>query len=236
MGLSVSEPGHQHDGPGVWNEIKARARFISFQDSDSRDTCNFPTPSPFTFSISRCIHFATFDRLYFHANDVSFVFSFPVFSSRLINLRKNFLRSQKKKILKSYHILPSGQELCQELFISPLPPPFSPLLFLELGIQYLKKQRMSLIRGLGNAVRTFLCTIEYDCEIIDNLEQLHRQAGCISYEIRFIKNSACGVYSHRMFINIVQCFSFSHPFFNFIREVKVGSIYIHSIRYIQDIE
>lgn len=46
MGLSVSEPGHQHDGPGVWNEIKARARFISFQDSDSRDTCNFPTPPP----------------------------------------------------------------------------------------------------------------------------------------------------------------------------------------------
>lgn len=103
MGLSVSEPGHQHDGPGIWNEIKARARSISFQDSDSRDTCNFPTPSPFIFSISQCVHFATFDRLHIFMRTISFffLFSFPVFSSHHYVssiLEKNFYDARKRDL------------------------------------------------------------------------------------------------------------------------------------------
>lgn len=85
-------------------------------------------------------------------------------------LEKNFYDPRKKR---SWNLITSfllAKNCVKSYSFPPLPSPFSPLLFLELGIQYLKKQRMSLIRGLGNAVRTFLCTIEYDCEIIDNLE------------------------------------------------------------------
>lgn len=155
--------------------------------------------------------------------------SFPVFFSsssrhfRLVNLRKKFLldRRKKRSWKRSRHILPSFLPSCLRIVsrsIHLLPsfffllPPFS-----RIGNSILEKAKNVVDkRPWRNAVRTFLCTIEYDCEIIDNLEWLHRQAGCISYrDSIYIKNSACGVYSHRIFINIVQCFPFSHPFFFF---------------------
>lgn len=144
MGLSVSEPGHQHDGPGVWNEIKARARFISFQDSDSRDTCNFPLLHPLSpfqylgaFTSRPSIDFIFFTRT------MSFRFfpsSFPVFFSsssrhfRLVNLRKKFLldRRKKRSWKRSRHILPSFlpsflPKNCVKIYSSPslflFPPP-----------------------------------------------------------------------------------------------------------------
>lgn len=170
--------------------------------------------------------------LYFITRTMSFRFfpsSFPVFFSsssrhfRLVNLRKKFLldRRKKRSRKRSRHILPSFLPSCLRIVsrsIHLLPsfffllPPFS-----RIGNSILEKAKNVVDkRPWRNAVRTFLCTIEYDCEIIDNLEWLHRQAGCISYrDSIYIKNSACGVYSHRIFINIVQCFPFSHPFFFF---------------------
>lgn len=193
MGLSVSEPGHQHDGPGVWNEIKARARFISFQDSDSRDTCNFPLLHPLSpfqylgaFTSRPSIDFIFFTRT------MSFRFfpsSFPVFFSsssrhfRLVNLRKKFLldRRKKRSRKRSRHILPSFLSSCLRIVsrsIHLLPsfffllPPFS-----RIGNSILEKAKNVVDkRPWRNAVRTFLCTIEYDCEIIDNLEWLHRRS------------------------------------------------------------
>lgn len=144
MGLSVSEPGHQHDGPGVWNEIKARPRFISFQDSDSRDTCNFPHSIPFhLFNISVRSLRDLRSILYFITRTMSFRFfpsSFPVFFSsssrhfRLVNLRKKFLldRRKKRSRKRSRHILPSFlpsflPKNCVKIYSSPplllFPPP-----------------------------------------------------------------------------------------------------------------
>ena len=51
-------------------------------------------------------------------------------------------------------------------------PPFS-----RIGNSILEKAKNVVDkRPWRNAVRTFLCTIEYDCEIIDNLEWLHRRS------------------------------------------------------------
>lgn len=106
-----------------------------------------------------------------------FYFLLSCFSSHQSFWQKISTILEKKRPRNDITIiyLPSSQELSRDLFIffffSPpllhsFPPPFS-----RIGNSiHLKKQRMSLIRVLGNAVRTFLCTIEYDCEIIDNLE------------------------------------------------------------------
>ena len=251
MGLSVSEPGHQHDGPGVWNEIKARPRFISFQDSDSRDTCNFPHSIPFhLFNISVRSLRDLRSILYFSRERCRFDFFLPLFLFFFLLLlvifvssilEKNFYQIVEKKDLEKDLVtsfLPSFLPSCLRIVsrsIHLLPsfffllPPFS-----RIGNSILEKAKNVVDkRPWRNAVRTFLCTIEYDCEIIDNLEWLHRQAGCISYrDSIYIKNSACGVYSHRIFINIVQCFPFSHPFFffNFYSRSKSQFICIHSIR------
>ena len=194
MGLSVSEPGHQHDGPGVWNEIKARPRFISFQDSDSRDTCNFPHSIPFhLFNISVRSLRDLRSILYFSRERCRFDFFLPLFLFFFLLLlvifvssilEKNFYQIVEKKDLEKDLVtsfLPSFLPSCLRIVsrsIHLLPsfffllPPFS-----RIGNSILEKAKNVVDkRPWRNAVRTFLCTIEYDCEIIDNLEWLHRRS------------------------------------------------------------
>lgn len=130
--------------------------------------------------------------LYFITRTMSFRFfpsSFPVFFSsssrhfRLVNLRKKFLldRRKKRSWKRSRHILSSFLSSCLRIVsrsIHLLPsfffllPPFS-----RIGNSILEKAKNVVDkRPWRNAVRTFLCTIEYDCEIIDNLEWLHRRS------------------------------------------------------------
>lgn len=135
--------------------------------------------SPFQY-FNAFTSWPSIDYIFMRTMSFLFLFSpflFFMFSS--IFLGKNFYDPRKKKKITNryyYHILPSSQELSRDLFIffppssSPPPPFFSPSFSRIRNSIHLKKQRMSLIRVLGNAVRTFLCTIEYDCEIIDNLE------------------------------------------------------------------
>lgn len=118
---------------------------------------------------------------------------------------------------RSIHLLPS--------FFFLLPP------FSRIGNSILEKAKNVVDkRPWRNAVRTFLCTIEYDCEIIDNLEWLHRRSWLHFIQRFDLYQEFClrclltpNIYKYRSMFSFLPSFFF---FLTFIREVKVN-LYVY---------
>lgn len=121
---------------------------------------------------------------------------------------------------RSIHLLPS--------FFFLLPP------FSRIGNSILEKAKNVVDkRPWRNAVRTFLCTIEYDCEIIDNLEWLHRRSWLHFIQRFDLYQEFClrclltpNIYKYRSMFSFLPSFFF----FNFYSRSKSQFICIHSIR------